>query len=481
MCYAVRFGVLAHFLGQLAAVLGGMTLVPGTVALIVGESRFAVRYGIVAAALLGGGLILSRVRVRGRLQTNESLAIAALTFLLAPVVMTYPLTAGGLGVVDGLFQAVSAVTTTGLSTIGPAESQSRTLLFARAWMQWYGGLGIVVLSVALVMRTGLTAKQLSDQPLDEEDLVGSARARARTALLVYGGFTALGIVAMLAAGAGLFEGSVHTFTAVSTGGFSTSDRSLAGFASWAPPVVVLGLCLVGATSLTLWRGAVAGRWRPLLLDPQTRALAAFVGLIAATLTATFHFLTDMPWPAAIHHGLTTATSAQTTAGFSSIPIDSLDPASKLVIMLSMLVGGGLGSTAGGVKLLRMLVFFRLVQAALRRTCMPRHGVYELRLGGQRLADSQVRDALLIVVLYVGVIAASWLAFAVGGYQTLDALFDIVSAVGTVGLSTGVTSPDLPSTLKLVLCADMLMGRVEIVALLVLIYPRTWFGKRVELL
>ncbi|MGA7180875.1 MAG: potassium transporter TrkG [Thiobacillaceae bacterium] len=182
---------------------------------------------------------------------------------------------------------------------------------------------------------------------------------------------------------------------------------------------------------------------------------------------------------ALRQGALLAVSAQSTAGFSALSIASLDAFPKGLLILSMAVGGSLGSTAGGVKLLRVLVLLRLIQTLLRRTAAPEHAVVEARLGGRRLMEEDMIHALLIIALFAAVIVLSWLVFLAHGYPALDALFEVVSATGTVGLSTGITSSDLPDLHKLVLCFDMLAGRLEIVALLVTLYPVTWIGRKRE--
>jgi trk system potassium uptake protein TrkH len=150
-----------------------------------------------------------------------------------------------------------------------------------------------------------------------------------------------------------------------------------------------------------------------------------------------------------------------------------------VLLLSMFTGGALGSTAGGIKMLRAVILLRLVQVSIRRTCLPPHAVLEPRIGGQRLEGAEIQDALLLLVLFLGVVVASWLPFLAYGYDPLDALFEVVSATSTVGLSAGVSTVDMAWPLKGVLCADMLLGRLEVVALVVLVYPRTWIGRRME--
>jgi trk system potassium uptake protein TrkH len=191
------------------------------------------------------------------------------------------------------------------------------------------------------------------------------------------------------------------------------------------------------------------------------------------------WVAGMPWDTVLDNAPLIAISAQTGAGFTSLDIASLDPASKLVLIVSMLVGGGVGSTAGGIKILRLIILLRLLQLLVQRACLPANAVVQPRLGGHRLEGREIEHGLLIILLFLLIILLSWLPFLALGYAPLDALFDVVSAVATVGLSSGVVGPELPGLLKGVLCLDMLLGRLEGVALLLVLYPRVWIGRRME--
>jgi trk system potassium uptake protein TrkH len=180
---------------------------------------------------------------------------------------------------------------------------------------------------------------------------------------------------------------------------------------------------------------------------------------------------------ALRHGVLLGISAQTTAGFSSLDVGTLGDGSKLALMLAMIGGGSIGSTAGGIKLLRLLVLWHLCLLALRRTSVVEHAVVQPWIGNRRLEHDDIERALLLILLFVLVIVFSWLPFLVLGYDAMDALFEVISATGTVGLSSGLSGAGLPPLLQGILCFDMLAGRVEFVALLVVLFPATWFGKR----
>ncbi len=198
---------------------------------------------------LGG--CLARLRTPTRVQANEGMVLVALMFLFTPLVMAYPMMGFGMSFLDAFFEAVSGVTTTGLSTLATLDGAPSAFLFSRAWMQWYGGLGIVVLSLALVMQPGLLAKGLAVNEVEADDLVGGTKAHTRRVLKVYGALTVIGIVGSLLVGLGLFDAVLYTFAAVSTGGFAPHDGSLATF-GWPAQAWITLLCLAGAIPLTLY-------------------------------------------------------------------------------------------------------------------------------------------------------------------------------------------------------------------------------------
>src|SRR5680860_919291 len=162
LSYPVRGPVLLKYLGQLGLMLAMLIVVPFGASLFFGETTIGGRYLVMILALLILGIPLSRIPAPPSFQTNEALTITAMAFLLSPLVMTYPLMGAGLSFEDALFEAISGVTTTGLSVLPSVEDRTPALIFSRAWMQWYGGLGIAILSVALLMGQGIASKRLAE-------------------------------------------------------------------------------------------------------------------------------------------------------------------------------------------------------------------------------------------------------------------------------------------------------------------------------
>jgi trk system potassium uptake protein TrkH len=478
LSYAVRGRTVLKYLGQLWVALALLTLVPMAVSLAYGDLGYAGRMTLAAGALAAVGLPLARLPAGPQIQTNEALVVVALTFITAAVAMAIPMMHLGLPFLDALFETISGVTTTGLSTTASVERMPRGFLFTRSWMQWYGGLGIVVFSLVLLMfEPGAAAQRLGGTDAEEEDLVGGTRAYARRVLAIYVVLTAVGVGVLLLCGVTPFSALVHALSAVSTGGFSVYGNSLAGLGPWGAQLAAIAVATTGAVSLPLYYRAFRDGWRVVPASMELRTLLA-TGLIFSALVAFFMVIDGgRPWPEALEQAPLMAFSAQTTTGFATLSVAGLDAASKLTLILAMLIGGNVGSTAGGIKTLRLLILLRLLQLLIQRTQMPRHAVVEPRLNGERLEHREIERALLVVLMFITVIVLSWMPFLAASYDPLNALFEVVSATATVGLSTGISAPALAPWLKAVLCLDMLLGRLEILALLVLLYPGTWVGRR----
>jgi trk system potassium uptake protein TrkH len=477
LLYAARPAVVARHAGQLAVLLAGLSLVPVPVALIADEYSSAMRYVVVAIALALSGAWLARREAPDTVQVNEAMVIGMLAFIATPLAMTWPLMASGIGFGDALFECISGITTTGLSTLGTVEGMPVSFLFERAWLQWLGGLGIVVLSVALLSGSELASRRLVESPVSPETLDTSTRTYARRSFFVYLSLT-LGAIALLwLAGWPAVDAVLLALAAISTGGFAPHDVSLAASPLWSARWAVIVVALLGALPLLLYHSALRRQWKTLFRDPELRLLA-LLGMAMTVLLALLMAYRDGEW--SLQHAARAAImalSAQTTSGFAVVAPVDLGHAAMLVLIVAMAVGGSVGSTAGGIKLLRMVLLLRVARLIVRRTAMPQHAVTPLRLRGNRVSMEDLTGALFVVLLFVATVVLSWLPFLAAGYDPLRSLFEVVSAVGTVGLSAGVTGPGLPDGLKAVLCVDMLMGRVEFIAMLVMLYPRTWFGRR----
>ncbi|HKL63845.1 MAG TPA: potassium transporter TrkG [Woeseiaceae bacterium] len=474
--HAVRPRVLLRYGGLLAATVGLLTLVPAAAALAGGEYESAAALGIVGLALSAGGFLCHRIRAPAGIQPNESLVLVAGAFVLTPAAMIWPFTTWGLTPADAWFEAVSAVTTTGLTTLPAPAGEPWPLLLTRSWMQWYGGLGFAALCVALLVPRGIAARRLLEPTGARESDIPSMIWHARRLMMIYAVLTLVGWLALWGAEGRPFVAFVHVLSGVSTGGFSTMDRSLAGFGGSGSAWVLSLITLLAAVSLPLYLRAVRGEWRGLLGDAELRALVLAVLAVGAALSLILA-ATGLDTSTAVQQGFLLGVSAQTTSGFTPVDPATLPDAAKWTSIVSMALGGSVGSTAGGIKLLRLLIVLQVIQLLVQRMALPPHAVAEARLGGRRVEAGEILHILAVPTMFLIVVVASVIPFLLHGYAPLDALFEVVSATGTVGLSTGITSSDLPGLLKGVLAFDMLAGRMEFIAILVVLAPHTWIGRR----
>jgi len=473
--YPVRGAVLVRHLGYLLIVLAVLETIPFLVSLYFADYALTARYALLTVAYGACGWAMSRVRAPSDMSTNEALVLTVLVFSISTLGASLPFLVAIPDFTDALFEAASGITTTGLSTLSTLGGLPETFYFTRAYLQWVGGLGIAIISVAVLMGPGAAARRLALPDKGKDGIVQAAGSLSRKILKVYILLTAGGVLFLSLLGMQFFPALLHTLAAVSTGGFSPYDESLAALGGPLQETGVLFLSALGAVSLPLYYFSRKRGPAKLLTDIEFRALLITLAGSAVLLTVVLAASGEWSWTAALRHGPFMAVSAQTTAGFSTVTVSEMPAAAKMVLILSMAIGGSAGSTAGGIKIFRLLVVAGIIRLVVARTAMPAHAVAELRLGGKRMEEEEVSRALAIVFAFIATIFISWLPFLVAGYDPVNSLFDVVSATGTVGLSAGVVGPELPAFLKLVLCLDMMLGRLEILCLLVILYPWTWKG------
>ena len=474
----VRYRILARYLAQIGWVIIVLRIPPILVAWLSADWLFMQAQLTNMLVLLVVCWPLAHLSVPADARNNEVMVISALSFVLAAVLEAVPLSADGLNGIDALFEAVSGVTTTGLSTMTHLQNYSTSVLFSRAWMQWYGGLGVVIFSIALLLLDrSLSVQRLIISDTSEiRDILGNARSHSLKLLLIYSALTTVMIGVLWLAGLSPFSAVTYALSGISTGGFSISDTSLASIDAWWLQCLVALTGFLGAVSLPFYYRFARNGCKELVSNPETLALP----LITLASIALLFLCADANLGdtlTRLGYSVIMGLSAQTTTGFTSVDVAALNDASKLSLIFSMLIGGSMGSTAGGIKILRFLVVLRLLQFFIERTALPAHAVLEKSLAGDKLEADEIERILLLIVIFIATVVCSWLPFLLMGYPPLDALFEVVSACSTTGLSTGISRAALEPLLKIVLMLDMLLGRVEFLAFLVFLYPRTWIKLR----
>jgi trk system potassium uptake protein TrkH len=369
--------------------------------------------------------------------------------------------AHGLTFTQAVFEATSGWTTTGLSVVDVTEA-SHLILLLRSVLEFAGGAGLAIIMLSTL--AGPSGAGLSSAEGRSDQLAPHVRRSATIVLTLYSLYALAGTLGLRIAGMGWFDAVNHALAAVSTGGFSTRAESIGAWDDPGIEVVTIVLMLLGTLNfLSAW-ALFRGKVRAFLRNGEVRLIAVLFPLGALVLLACLTGAFDPALGPSLRVAVFEVVSAGSTTGFSTTTYLDWPTLAVLVIILFMLVGGGSGSTAGGIKQYRVYVLFRGLVWDVRRRLLPPSAVtaHTVWVGDQQrfLDDVQIRQAAVFVVLYASVYALGTATIAAHGYSMSDSAFEFASALGTVGLSVGVTSAGAPAGVLWLEIGGMILGRLE---------------------
>lgn len=468
-----RPAVVLVALAQQAPILLGVVVPPALAALAFGE-------WMLAAALAPQVLVLAGVAFSYRdglfprdLRHVEAMVTFALMFTLASLLVAPPFLVLGMPLLDALFEAVSGVTSTGLSLATGTEGWPIPAHLLRGWIQWCGGFAIAFAGLAIFSGSARSSVSIGASTLAERDPMTSMKRQAQQVLIVYAALSLIAVALCLLVLPNWWEALSIALAAVSTGGFSPRGDSLGSYTPLAQGVVI-GICVSTAISLLFYIRIRRDGWREAL--HHSHALAT-LGLMAGGLlifVLVDFLVNESDWPTLYGTALNFL-SGFSTAGFSTGEVSG-HVALLPLLLLAMVIGGDVGSTAGGIKVSRIILLARMVKLSLLRVRVPPSAVTYLGDAGSRVTEDRVIAVAALLVCYLTTLILGWLIFLASGIAPLAGLFEIVSALSTVGLSQGVATPDLAPHLKLTLVVLMLLGRLEFIALIILCLPGTWLKR-----
>jgi trk system potassium uptake protein TrkH len=461
------------YLGYFFIAFAFVLAVPMLAAVILGNGEAAFYYGITAFAILILGYIIYRTMPDYDLDSKAALVIAAVAFPISAFISAIPMSMStGMPFIDSFFESVSAVTTTGLS-VAPADV-GPVFLFARSWAQWVGGIGIILIVLSILIRPGTTAFQIYKANYGDMKIKPTVIATTRTLGKVYIYITLISIILLMLSGMSFFDAICHAFCCVSTGGFSTRPESIGAYAgNWIPFSISLS-CLLGAVSFVLYPKLFKNP-KKIYQDTELRYFLLFI-IMGSLLFALSLYIND-PQVNNLETNLFQIISAISTAGFSTFDLSILSDASKTVLVFMMWIGGNMGSTAGGIKVFRVLLLFKLAHNVLLRLMIPKETITPIKIKDHVIESEEIYNLSTYMLLYVVILIFSSFIFMIYGANAGDAIFEVSSALSTVGLSSGLTGASMPNILKIILSIDMLFGRVEIIPLMILFMPSTWVKKK----
>ncbi|HTE41229.1 MAG TPA: TrkH family potassium uptake protein [Steroidobacteraceae bacterium] len=445
--------------------------------------------------LVVGFLIWLPVRKRNRdLRLRDGFLVVALFWVVLSLAGAAPLLLADrpeMSPTDAIFEAVAGFTTTGATVLTGLDTLPKSILYYRQQIQWLGGIGMVVLAVALLPMLGVGGMQLlkaeTPGPVKNTRLTPRITETAKALWIVYVAITVACAVGFWWAGMDVFDAIAHSFSTVSTGGFSTHDASLGYFHSVAIEGVAIFFMFVGGINFSLhflaWRRV---RLRDYLYDPECRAYTLIL-IVTMTLCVVPLLLTNFypHWTEAFRHGIFHAVSIVTSTGFlttgtladgtQTTGFWEWPDALPLIMIMTMFIGGCAGSTSGGMKVIRWLLMWKQGSREIVRLVHP-NAILPVKLG-DKAVDWRIIDAVWgFFAIYVACFAVLMVALMATGVDQITAFSAIASGINNAGPGLGqvtLTFTTMNETGKWIYILAMLLGRLEIYPLLVLIAPAFW--------
>jgi trk system potassium uptake protein len=412
-----------------------------------------------------------------RITLKGAYLLTASAWLVLPLFGALPFVFHGFTVADGVFETVSGLTTTGSTIIVGLDNMAPALLFWRALLQWVGGVGIIVMSIALLPLMGAGGMQLfRTESSDRSDRVlpRAADVAAATAW-IYAVLSAVCAVAYYLAGMSAFDAICHAMTTLSTGGFSTHDASIAYYHSLTIYWIGTVFMLAGSIPFVLYIRAL--RLRPLRLT-QIKLLITIIICVSAPLSIYLYITNNFNIFESVTLIVFNVVSIITTTGFVASDYTQWGYVMPTVFFFLTFLGGCTGSTSGGIKMMRLAVMFKTVGVSIKKLVNP-HGIFVERYDGQVLERDVMESVAVFMILYLTTFTIIFLVLEMVGLDFETTLSGAATALGNVGPGIGPiigpsgTFASLPDAAKWVLSVGMLLGRLEFFTLLVLLTPSFW--------
>ncbi len=479
----MKLKVVLQVVGLLQVFVGLAMLLPIAAAIIYREEALLWLALSAAVAILAGGLTFLLTRQAGEIRIREGFAIVTLGWACTALVGALPFLLSGAipSFTDAYFETMSGFTTTGASILTDVEVMPKSLLLWRSLTHWLGGMGIIVLSIAILPFLGVGGMQLyrAEVPGPTPDRL-RPRISQTAGLLwaVYLLLTMLEILLLIVGGMDLFDATNHAFATMATGGFSTRNLSVGFYQSAFIHYVIAFFMFAAGVNFTLHYRFLAGfRLREYFRDREFTFYLMIVG--GATLAL---FLANARFGAGLSESnfrasLFQAASIITTTGFATADFDLWSPFSRTLLLVLMFVGGCAGSTGGGIKVLRLLLLLKLGRTELKKLLHPR-GVFQVKVNRIRVRPEVMLNVQGFFTLYIALFVLCSLVMTALGLDLVTAASSVAATLGNIGPGLAEVGPArnyafIPGFGKWVLSLCMLLGRLEIYTVIVLFLPETW--------
>jgi trk system potassium uptake protein TrkH len=480
----MRWSFILNIIGMLIIFLGICMIFPLFFGLYFKDQSIiplAKSMGVTIGSGLSLVLCFRRTKVE-HISHREGIAIVAIGWTAIGFFGAFPFYLGAEfnTFVDAFFESVSGFTTTGSSILTNIEAVSKGLLFWRSFIQWLGGMGIIVLSVAILPFLGVGGMQLykAEVPSPVPDkLKPRIRDTATVLWKVYALISLAQVLLLMIGGMNLYDALCHAFTTMPTGGFSTKNASIAHFDSVYFDTVIIIFMLMAGINFSLHyqflRGKPLAFWR----DSECRFFLGSVLILIFIVTFNIYGTVYETIGRAFRYGAFQVVSIVTTTGYATADYELWPAMSQLILLLCMFLGASAGSTGGGMKCLRVMLALKFCYKELFSLIHPR-AVKHIKIGGMPVHEDVVRSVLGFMGLYVGLFAFSSVLIASMGVDLVTSVASVAATIGNIGPGLGMVGPTdnfahIPYLGKWVLIWCMLLGRLEIYTVIILFVPEFW--------
>jgi len=472
-----HLAMIAHDMGVIFEFLGVVTLVPFAVLIFYQEWDLVIPMASAPVTFLLLGYLISRnPRSHSATRLSVALVAVALTWLAIAFVGALPFILGmHMTFTDSVFEAMSGWTGTGFTVMASLDTAPKTILFWRSFMQWIGGIGVISFGIAMLSRSGLTQYQLYRSEGRSEALMPSVVSTGRRIWGIYLALTAIFTVVIGIWGrVPLWDALNLVMVTLSTGGFSLHNAGVSYYNSATLEALLIPIMLAGAIPFKVYFFLYRGNFRKFFRDPTVRLIFALSIIVSLVVSLNLFVFNDYTLTLAFRQGFFCTISGFTCCGLQNSTLEWL-ALPLVLIMLLMMIGGAAGSTAGGIKVNRVILSYEGLVWWFKRFFVRGNVIVPFKHEGKNIpgniSELELSKNLLIIVLYVLLIfVATILLLHPGGalFAPYQVIFELVSAASNVGLGVGYLTPFSPWTVKWVFVLLMWIGRLEIIPVLILV-------------
>ena len=485
----MNYRLTAYVLGQLALIVGALMCIPMFMAIGFHEYNTILSYGITIAitVVLGAvGLVLRPAPNKRNLRPQSGFVMCGLAWILLAFIGALPYRISGAipNYIDALFETISGFTTTGSSILSNVEAMPKSLLFWRALTQWIGGMGVLVFVIAVLPRNDKASTALARAEIPGYQFGKLVRKLRFTSQILYAMYIVLTLILvgiLCACKMPVFDSFCHAFSTASTGGFSVRNASIGAYNSVSIEVVITIFMLIFSVNFNIYYMLLIGHFKAL----KNEELFVMIGIYVAACVAIVASLTasnTYDFGDAVRYTTFNVASVMSTTGYGTADFVLWPTITQVLLLLIMCIGGSAGSTAGGMKISRVIILVKSSANNVRRLNSPR-SVQTVKMDGKALADSTVEEIQNFFIIYVLILMFSTFMLAIlspytGAEGIATNLSAVISCLNNIGPGVGPVGPtgnfggyDVLS--KIILMFDMLIGRLEIIPILMLFYYKSW--------